>query len=136
MKKYAILAALALSGAGSAVAATGGAIDVAAPGAGQNQVCAGTLAGKGDIAGGPGQPYTGANSFIKTGFSVSCSANSLVTISNVSGTLFTVGSASVKGNQSFKGSSNGGAVTVHLKCAADPCVLNDANIANTAAASM
>jgi hypothetical protein len=132
MKKYAILAAMALTGAGTAVAATA----IPTPGSGANLVCTGTTAGKADVAGGPGQPYTAANSFIKTGFSVSCSTNSYVTFSNVSGTLFTVGSASGKGNQSFKGSSNGGAVTVHLKCSADPCVQADATTANTAASSM
>lgn len=133
MKKYAILAAIALTGSTSAMAT-----DIPTPSTGNNDVCTGQAAGKYNVANGPGSPYTVADSFIKTGFAVQCSANTYVTFQNISGTTFTVGSASVKGNQSYKGSSNGGAVVLNAACgqSTTPCAQTDAQAAASAAASM
>jgi hypothetical protein len=136
MKKISILAALSLF---AGVAAAG---DIAAPtgavtGA-NSDVCTGALAAKYTVYGGPGTPVTEATSFIKTGFSVQCSANTFVTFQNWGGTDFRVGSASVKGNQAYKGSSNGGAVVLSAACgqSTTPCAQSDAQNAATAASSM
>lgn len=135
MKKYAILAAIALAGSTSAMAAD---ISDPTPGTTNRDVCTGSSAAKYNVAGGPGSPYTVADSFIKTGFAVQCSANTFVTFLNLSGTTFTVGSASVKGNQSYKGSSNGGAVVLNAACgqSTTPCAQTDAQSAASAASSM
>jgi hypothetical protein len=134
-KTYTILAAMALAGSGSALAA-----DVAdpTPTATPYAICAGATAAKYNVAGGPGTPYTTDQSFIKVGFSVQCSSNTHVSFANVSGTQFLVGSGSAKGNQSYKGSSNGGAVVTHTKCTGtnDACGAGDATAATTAASSM
>lgn len=136
MKKFAILASLTL------FAAAANAADITAPtGAvdGANaDVCTGSAAAKYSVYGGPGTPVTEPTSFIKTGFSVQCSANTYVTFQNWSGTDFRVGSASVKGNQSYKGSSNGGAVVLNAACgqSTTPCAQTDAQDAATAASSM
>ena len=136
-KTYTVLAALALAGSvsGSAQAA-----DVATPtpSATANAICAGSTATKWNVAGGPGTPYTTADSFIKVGFAVMCSANTHVSFANVSGTLFTVGAGSAKGNQSVRGSSNGGAVVTHTKCTGtnDACGTGDVSAATVAASSM
>lgn len=61
-------------------------------------------------------PYTVAGSFIKNSFAIACSANTSVYFTNAPGsdaTKFTVASGSVKGNQTYRGSSAGGAVVVH-----------------------
>jgi hypothetical protein len=61
-----------------------------------------------------------------------------VAFANNSGTLFTVGAGSAKGNQSVKGSSNGGAVVVHTKCTGtnDACGSTDVTTATQEASSM
>ena len=136
-KTYTILAAMALAGSGSALAVT----DITpTPNATVTPiaVCAGGSAEKFNIAGGPGTPYTTADSFIKVGFSVQCSSNTHVAFANVSGTQFLVGAGSAKGNQSFMGSSNGGAVVTYTKCTStnDACSSVDATAATVAASSM
>jgi hypothetical protein len=78
-------------------------------------ICDGNNAGKGDINGGSGTVIT-TPVFLKNGFDVQCSNNTLVSYDEVSATAFAVSSGSRKGNQSFKGSSNGGAVTTYQKC--------------------
>ena len=134
-KTYTVLAAMALAGSvsGSAQAA-----DVASPGTATAPICAGSNATKWNVAGGPGTPYTAADSFIKVGFAVQCSANTHVSFANLSGTLLTVGAGSAKGNQTVKGSSNGGAVVTHTKCTStnDACSAADVSSAVTAASSM
>lgn len=136
-KTYTVLAAMALAGSISGPAQ---AADVAnpTPSATPAAVCAGESATKWNIAGGPGSPYTVADSFIKTGFAVQCSANTHVAFANVSGTLFTVGAGSAKGNQTVKGSSNGGAVVTHTKCTGtnDACTAANVTAATDAASSM
>ena len=136
-KTYTILAAMALAGSGSALAVT----DITpTPNTTVTPiaVCAGSTAEKFNVAGGPGTPYTTAGSFLKVGFSVQCSSNTHVAIANVSDTQFLVGSGSAKGNQSYRGSSNGGAVITHTKCTGtnDACTAGDATAATTAASSM
>lgn len=135
MKKIAIFATLSLC----AVVATAG--DIAAPSGAvtgaNSDVCTGSTAAKYNIYGGPGQPVTEASSFVKTGFSVQCSANTYVTFQNHSATDFRVGSASAKGNQSYRGSSNGGAVVLNAACGtgSTPCAQSDAQSAASAASS-
>jgi hypothetical protein len=136
MKKFAILASLALFAAGANagnISAPTGAVTGA-----NEDVCTGSVAAKYTVYGGPGNPVTEASSFVKTGFSVQCSANTFVTFQNWSGTDFRVGSASVKGNQSYKGSSNGGAVVLNAACGTGTvaCAQTDAQTAATNASSM
>jgi hypothetical protein len=134
MKKYAILALAFLAGSGSALAADR-TVDIGAVGA-TIAVCNGTTADKVTYAGGSGAVVSLTDSFIKTGFVVQCSANSHVAVINASGTLYQVGSGSAKGNQSFKGSSNGGAVVVSLQCTGANNACTDANAASAAVAAV
>ena len=139
-KTYTVLAAMALAGSvpGSAMADNVTAADLATPGTTAFPVCAGSNATKWNVAGGPGAPFTVSDSFIKTGFAVQCSANTHVAFANISGTLFTVGAGSAKGNQSVKGSSNGGAVVTHTQCTStnQACSAADVTIATSEASSM
>jgi hypothetical protein len=134
-KNYAIVAAMALAGSGSALAAEN--LDPS-PGATYYAACDGATAAKYNQFGAPGTPYTTANSFVKTGFSVQCSSNTYVAYQNISGTQFLVGAGSAKGNQSFRGSSNGGAVITHTVCTStnQACSAGDATTATNAASSM
>lgn len=136
MKKYAILALAFLAGSGSAFAANRA---VADGGTTATAVCVGTAtADKADYAGGSGAVITTATSFIKTGFIIQCSSNSYVSVINASATLYQVGSGSGKGNQSFKGSSNGGAVVTNAVCTGTnaACTQANADSAATDASSM
>jgi hypothetical protein len=84
---------------------------VATPTAGANQcACDGGSAQKTSINGGPGA-VVATPVFVKTGFDVQCSANTIVSYNEVSGTLFAVSAGSGKGNQLYAGTSNGGAIT-------------------------
>lgn len=134
-KTYTVLAAMAVVGAaGSAQAADITPTVQTTPIA----VCAGLTATMHTIAGGPGTPYTVSDSFIRVGFAVQCSANTHVAFANISGTQFLVGAGSAKGNQSVKGSSNGGAVVTHSKCTSTngACSAADVTEATSAASSM
>jgi len=135
MKAKIIALSLMLT-AGSVFAA-----DVAAPPTNaERAVCAGAAAAaKFKVYGGSGTPVDTATAFfVKTGFDVQCSSNTFVSFAENSATLFTVAAGSAKGNQSVKGSSNGGAVTVHAKCTGtnDACGTGDITTALTAAASL
>lgn len=136
-KTYTVLAAMALAGSVSGPVQAADQADPA-PGATIYPVCAGSTATKWNVAGGPGTPYTTSDSFVKVGFAVQCSANTHVSFANNSGTLFTVGAGSAKGNQTVKGSSNGGAVVTHTKCTGtnDACGATDVSTATTEASSM
>lgn len=81
----------------------------------QQCICDGGAARKNTVNGGSGT-VIGTPIFVKNGFDVQCSANTLVSYDEVSGTAFAVASGSKKGNQSFIGSSNGGSVTTYKKC--------------------
>ena len=113
-----------------------------APPTGQQCVCDGGTAGKSTVNGGSGQVITvAAVIFTKNGFDVQCSSNTIVSYEEVSATAFAVASGSRKGNQSFVGASNGGAVTTSAKCTGTNDACTGANvgtaqtIASTAAAS-
>ena len=54
--------------------------------------------------------------FTRVGFDVQCSNNVHLYAQEVSSNLAVVASGSAKGNQSFGGSSNGGAISVIRKC--------------------
>lgn len=134
-KTYTVLAAMALAGSAQATDVTPTPNTTITPVA----ICFGASAAeKHTIAGGPGTPYTTADSFLKTGFAVQCSANTHVAFANVSATQFLVGAGSTKGNQSVRGSSNGGAVVTHTKCTTtnDACSSGDVTAATAAASSM
>jgi hypothetical protein len=112
MNKQIAIAAVLACGATSVMAA-----DYTPTAGTQVEACTAGLAMPHTIGGATtGTPYTEAGSFIKTSFGITCSANTSVYFTNAPGgdaTKFTVGSGSVKGNQTYKGSSSGGAVTVH-----------------------
>lgn len=117
--------------AASSVAMAGGVADVTSVTQDANiPLCTGdgtngAKGGKTRVNGGPGViPATPV--FTRSGFEVQCSANVFLSYSEVNATAAAVGSTSAKGNQYFGGHSNGGAVGAINKCAATPCVQNDA----------
>lgn len=114
-------------GAQAAGAATGGTA------ATEQCVCNGGTAVKSTINGGSGT-VNSAPIFIKNGFDVQCSANTLVSYNEVSPNAFAVGSGSTKGNQSFVGSTAGGAVTTSAKCTGTADACTPANITTATAA--
>ena len=81
--------------------------------------CDGATAQKTAINGGPGAIVASAV-FVKTGFAVQCSSNTIVSYNEVSGTLFAVAAGSAKGNQLFGGHTNGGAVTASTIACTSP----------------
>ena len=93
---------------------------IATPTAATEQcACDGDKAQKTDINGGPGAIVASAV-FVKTGFAVQCSSNTIVSYNEVSPTLFAVASGSAKGNQLFGGHTNGGAVTASTTACTSP----------------
>jgi hypothetical protein len=106
-------------------AGTGGAAADAT--AGEFCVCDGGAAGTSTVNGGSGVVVQNPV-FVKNGFTVQCSASTVVAYNEVSGTLFAVASGSRKGNQSFAGSSNGGAVTTSAKCSGTNDACTGANV--------
>lgn len=78
-------------------------------------VCDGGNAGKSTINGGSGTVLA-TPIFMKNGFDVQCSSNTVVSYNEVSANAFAVAAGSRKGNQTVNGSSNGGAVAVSAKC--------------------
>ncbi|TAJ21698.1 MAG: hypothetical protein EPO60_03475 [Rugosibacter sp.] len=126
------------AGAYAAACTTGGGAQAAGsattPVTGEQCVCNGGAAIKSTVNGGSGTVIT-TPIFVKNGFNVQCSANTLVSYNEVSGTAFAVASGSMKGNQSFAGSSNGGAVTTSAKCTGtnSACTAGDVSTANAAA---
>lgn len=97
-------------------------------------ICDGGAAIKNTVNGGSGQVLS-TPIFVKNGFDVQCSANTLVSYDEVSPTAFAVASGSKKGNQSFTGSSNGGSVTTYKKCTGtnSACLGSDVTAAHDAA---
>lgn len=108
-------------GAQAAGAAAGGTANT------QQCVCNGGAAIKSTVNGGSGT-VVATPVFVKTGFDVQCSSNTLVAYNEVSGTAFAVASGSTKGNQSFMGTSNGGAVAVSAKCSGTNDACTPANV--------
>lgn len=137
-KTHAILSAVALVGSISAAPSAFAAANATATSGTPAIACGGSTATKYDQYGGPGTPNTVTANFVKVGFSVQCSSNTFVVFLDQSPTLFLVGSGSGKGNQSYKGSSNGGAVVSHAKCTGtnSACVQSDATAAASAGSSM
>ncbi len=135
-----VVSSIFSAGAFAAACGTaGGAQTITAPTSstgptGELCVCAGGAAVKSTVNGGSGTPVA-TPVFVKTGFDVQCSTNTLVSFNEVSGTAFAVASGSIKGNQSFKGNSNGGAVAVYLKCSGtnDACTPANVTAANVQA---
>lgn len=83
------------------------------------QVCNGTSnSGKTSVLGGSGAiPPAGTTLvFTRSGFDIQCSANVFMSIQESSANLAMVGSGSAKGNQSFAGHTNGGAIKAMRKC--------------------
>jgi len=118
----------------AACTGTGGAQTAgsATPSTGEQCVCNGKTAVKSTVNGGKGGPAITAPIFVQTGFDVQCSANTLVSYNEVAPTAFAVASGSVKGNQTFIGSSAGGGIAVSAKCtgAGDACTAGDVTTAN------
>ena len=75
-------------------------------------VCSGSAAGSGASF------ASGASTFVKTAFTTKCSANVFMDADDRTATLFTVGSASIKGKKYYGGSTAGGAVTALGECTA------------------
>lgn len=90
-------------------------------------ICDGGTARKNTVNGGSGTVLT-TPIFVKNGFDVQCSNNTLVSYDEVSGTAFAVSSGSKKGNQSFIGTSNGGSVTTSAKCTGTNDACTAANV--------
>lgn len=113
MKK--ILVSMALVAAPFAVFA---AADVTSVSEATNYTLCDGKGGKTSVWGGSGAVLDAAATpvFTQSGFDVQCSANTLVYAQEVNTNLAVVGAGSLKGNQSFKSSSNGGAVAAHKKC--------------------
>ena len=134
MNKQIAIAAVLACGAGSALAAD----YTPTPGT-QVEACLAAAAASHTIGGATtGTPYTTADSFIKTSFGITCSANTSVFFTNAPGgdaTRFTVGSCSVKCNHTFKGSSAGGAVTVHAAIPANTDAAGVKTLVQTAEAA-
>lgn len=123
--------AAACTGTGSAQtagAASGGTANT------EQCICNGGTAVKSTVNGGKGSTAT-TPIFVLTGFDVQCSANTLVSYNEVSPTAFAVASGSVKGNQTFIGSSAGGGIAVSASCTGTgkSCTAGDVTTANAAA---
>lgn len=93
-----------------------------------------TKPGKAPIYGGSGYVLTALEEpqalFIKQGFEVQCSSNTIMDFVEVAGGLeVRVASVSQKGNQTFGATSNGGETKAFLKCVsgttADQCTATD-----------
>lgn len=106
----------------------------ATPAAGEQCVCNGKTAVKSTVNGGKGAAVT-TPIFLATGFDVQCSANTIVSYNEVTPTAFAVAAGSVKGNQTFTGSSAGGGVAVNAPCTGpgSSCTFGDVTNANAVA---
>lgn len=98
-----------------------------APAAGEICVCNGGNAAKILVNGGSGTVIT-TPIFVKNGFDVQCSNKTVVSYDEVSTNAFAVASGSLKGNQTFIGSSAGGAVAVDQKCTDTNDACSGANV--------
>lgn len=103
------------------------------PATGEMCVCNGGTAFKNTVNGGAGVSIA-TPIFAKTGFDVQCSANTIVSYNEISGTAAAVASGSRKGNQRFKGSTAGGGISLHAACAStNGCIGTDVTAAMAAA---
>lgn len=131
---------LGVIAAGFALGAHAGpAADVASVTAGTTyELCDGTAGGgKVKVWGGSGTVLTSAQTpvFTRNGFDVQCSSNVFLKVQEVDSNTAVVGSGSAKGNQSFRGHTNGGAIGASAKCTGgnDACTSGDVDTAITAA---
>lgn len=135
------LMSIALISIASAAFAGPSATGITTPAANTNQVvCDGDVAGGGkmSIFGGSGAVIDGAAAvFIRNGFDFQCSANTWVKFVEVDTNLAAVGSGSVKGNQSYGGHTNGGAIGPSAQCSGtnQACTSDDVDTAVEAAVS-
>ncbi len=103
------------------------------PVTGETCVCNGGTAFKNTVNGGAGTAIATPR-FAKTGFDVQCSANTIVSYNEISGTAAAVASGSRKGNQAFKGSTAGGGIALHGACTSNNgCIGTDVTGAMTQA---
>ncbi len=108
--------------------------DVAAPTSstgptGELCACNGGAAAKVKINGGAGTAVA-TPVFVRTGFDMQCSANTIVSFNEVSGVAFAVASGSKKGNKTFVGSSAGGGIAESAACATTGCTGANVTTAN------
>lgn len=126
--------------AGAQVAAGTGSATVGSTAATEYCVCdGGGSSSTNTVNGGSGTVIVATGTvFLKNGFNVQCSSNTVVSYDEVSATQFVVAGGSRKGNQSVKGSTNGGGVIPSAKCAGanDACIGTDVTAAWTAAKAM
>lgn len=115
-------------GAQTAGAVTGGTTNT------EQCVCNGGVGVTSTVNGGKSAALATSPIFLVRGFDVQCSANTIVSYNEVSPTAFGVGSGSVKGNQTFQGSSAGGGVSRSADCAATGCTAANVTTATAAAA--
>ncbi len=102
-----------------------------APATGEQCVCNGGTSGMSTVNGGSGTVIpAGSTIFVKNGFNVQCSSNTIVSYNEVNANGFAVAAGSKKGNQTFAGSSAGGAIAVSGACAASGCIGTDVTTAN------
>jgi|GEM_PF-1652160 hypothetical protein len=106
-----------------------------APAAGEMCVCNGGNAARLKVNGGSGTVIT-TPVFMKNGFDVQCSNKTVVSYNEVSSNVFAVASGSLKGNQSFQGSSAGGAVTTSAKCTDTNDACSGANVSTALTAAV
>jgi hypothetical protein len=100
-------------------------------------VCNGGGAARIKVNGGSGVVIpSGATVFLKNGFDVQCSNKTVVSYNEVSSNVFAVASGSLKGNQSFQGSSAGGAVTTSAKCTDTNDACSGANVSTALTAAV
>ncbi len=120
--------AAACSGDGTVVTAVAAPSSSTGP-TGELCACNGGVAAKATINGGPGVAVA-TPVFVRTGFAVQCSANTIVSYNEVSGVAFAVASGSKKGNKTFKGSSAGGGIAESATCATTGCTGANVTTAN------
>jgi hypothetical protein len=136
-KKLFMIAAVAMSAVSGASYAACSAANTAGPAAGWGTAAAPALVANTCVCDGVSERMLingGSGSvvdptvaqFIRNGFVVQCSANSMVTMSDLSPTQFAIAGASRRGNQLHIGSSNGGSVSVPPSAQAQ-CTGTDAN---------
>lgn len=101
------------------------------PAMAQTLICGGNAAGAGTA---PAAGTAGTNYMVRA-IKPQCSANVFVSGQDgTNGAWYAVGSASVKGKTTFKGSTEGGAVTKNADCAkAGGCTQTEAETARTQA---
>lgn len=138
MKKIGLIVGLIAASSFTSVYAAGVSTGVDLTGGAVGELCDGTAGGgKTPVNGGSGTPIAAADAtFTRTGFDIQCSSNVFLSAQEVSGTLAVVASGSAKGNQSYMGSTNGGAITANAKCTGTNDACQDQDITDAIAAAI